>query len=291
MSSEAAAATTKPEPTTESPAESSSERGDFLSVLQHLGGAFAVAVAGLYAIGLLITNEYLMTLGFADFNLLRPKCIITGAWAVSLLLACAGPTISLLRFKDDKIGVRRLFVEIALGYLVAMGMCQVLFAVLTFRLWNLSLFAGVLLLPLTMSIGPVVNLLITIGTYKRLRPQPAFTRHTAVMAYIAISPILATFVIAMFIYPNVTGAIGGGKPQPAKLVLSPEGVTLWKQLAAPTLKGHDAVAIDLYILHETETHMILRLKQFDPAMASVVSIDKKAIMAVVPIPVNLFSRD
>jgi hypothetical protein len=216
MSTEAATATKKSKPTTESPTESNSGSGGFVNVLQHLAGAFAVAVAGLYAIGLLITNEYLMTLGFADFNLLRPKCIITGAWAVSLLLACAGPTISLLRFKDDKIDVRRLFVEIVLGYLVAMGMCQVLFAVLTLRLWNLPLFEGILLLPLTMSIGPVVNLLITISTYKRLRPQPAFTRHTAVMAYIAISPILATFVIAIFIYPNVTGAIGGGKPQPAK---------------------------------------------------------------------------
>ena len=224
MTTETAALEAKSEAVTER-SEHKPEDGSS-NLIQHVAAVFAVTVASLYAVGLLVTNEYLMTLGFTDFNLLRPKCIITGAWAVLLMLACSGPTLSLLRFKDEKIGGRRLLVEIFMGYLVALGMCQILFAVLAFKLWNMKLLEGVLLLPTTMSLGPVVNLLITLGTYRRLRPQPAFTRHTAVMAYIVISPIVATFVIALLIYPNVTTAIGGGKPQPAKLILSSEGLTL-----------------------------------------------------------------
>src|ERR1700746_1902705 len=88
---------------------------------QHLVTGFTVGAAVLYVVGMLVTNEYLFSLGFTDFNLIRPKSIITGTWAVLLMFACCGPAISLDRFKDEKIEKKRLAEKIFASYAIAMG--------------------------------------------------------------------------------------------------------------------------------------------------------------------------
>jgi hypothetical protein len=96
------------------------------SVVQQLVKEVTIGVAVVYAIGMLTTNVYLSRLGFTDFNLIRPKCIITGSWAALLMLACCGPALSLDRFKNGKITKKRLAEELFAGYAVAAGLGLIL---------------------------------------------------------------------------------------------------------------------------------------------------------------------
>jgi hypothetical protein len=89
-------------------------------LLQTIIASVSIGVAILYAVGMLVTNEYLFAFGLTDFNLIRPKCIITGTWAILLLLACSGPALSLDRFKNGKITAKRLWTELWVGYCTRM---------------------------------------------------------------------------------------------------------------------------------------------------------------------------
>ncbi len=255
-------------------------------VVQQLVKGFAVGVAVVYAIGMLTTNAYLYSLGFTDFNLIRPKCIITGTWAVLLMLACCGPALSLDRFKDGRITKKRLAEELFAGYVVAMGLGLMFCSVLVSH-WSASVAKGILLLPLSLAIAPLLHFSFWLIFYRGVRPSPSYTRHTAALAAMVISPVVATVVLGIFIYPEVHPVFGGGRPQPAKLVLASEGIAAWKQISGSTLKGHDSVATELEILYDNEAHIVVRLKNFSPETGSVAIIDRKVVVAILPGPPSL----
>jgi hypothetical protein len=52
-----------------------------------------IAVAFLYGLGLLVTNEYLITIGVSDFTSVRPKYIVTGVWVLSIVAATFIPIL------------------------------------------------------------------------------------------------------------------------------------------------------------------------------------------------------
>lgn len=252
-------------------------------IVQQLVTGLTIGAAALYAIGMLITNEYLFSIGFTDFNLIRPKSIITGTWAVLLMLACCGPALSLDRFKDGKITKKRLVKELFAGYVVAVGL-GLMFSPFLVSHWTRPVAKGFLLLPLSLASAPLLYFMIWLTLYRGARPEPSYTRLSATLAAMVISPVLATFVIAIFIYPEVHPALGGGRPQPAKLVLTNEGLGVWKQISGSTLKGHDSVATDLDILYENESYIVVRLQNFNPDTGSVAIVDKKVVVAILPGP-------
>lgn len=252
-------------------------------VLQTIVASVSIGVAALYAVGMLVTNEYLFAYGFTDFNLIRPKCIITGTWAILLMLSCSGPALSLDRYKDGKITLKRLGTELWVGYLVAFSLGLMFSSVLVTH-WSSRVALGFVLLPFSLAIAPLMYFSVVLTLYRRELSKPSYTRHTGVLAFMLISPLIATVVIAAFIYPEVHSVLGGGRPLPAKLVLNDEGVKVWKQLSGSTLKGHDSIASDLEILYENETHIIVRLKHSSPDTGSIAIIDKKLVLATIPGP-------
>jgi hypothetical protein len=249
-------------------------------LLQTIVTSASIGIAILYAVGMLITNEYLFAYGFTDFNLIRPKCIITGTWAILLMLACSGPALSLDRFKDGKITGKRLWTELWVGYLIANALGLLFTSVLVTH-WSNRAAIGFLLLPLALALAPFLYF-STVLTLYRGKPKPSYTRHTPVLFFMLVSPILATVVIAMLIYPEVHSVLGGGRPLPAKLVLNDDGVKVWKQLSGSSLKGHDSIATDLDILYENESHIVVRLKHSSPDTGSIAIIDKKLVLATLP---------
>jgi hypothetical protein len=62
------------------------EDGGSGHLLQTIITSATIGVAVLYAVGMMVTNEYLFTIGYSDFNLIRPKCIITGTWAILVVV-------------------------------------------------------------------------------------------------------------------------------------------------------------------------------------------------------------
>jgi hypothetical protein len=249
-------------------------------ILQTILAGVSIGVAVLYAAGMLITNEYLFTLGFTDFNLIRPKSIITGTWAILAMLSCSGPALSLDRFKDGKITGKRLAEEIVAGFIVAFGLGLIFSSVLVSH-WSTRVAVGFLLLPLSLALAPLLYFAV-VATLYRGQAKPSYTRHTPVMAFMVISPLIATALIAFFIYPQVHSVLGGGRPLPAKLVLNDEGAKVWRQLSGSTLKGHDSVAADLEILYENEAHIIVRIEHPSADIGSIAIIDKKVVLAVLP---------
>lgn len=250
-------------------------------LLQTIIASVSIGVAVLYAVGMLITNEYLFAHGFTDFNLIRPKSIITGTWAIILILGCCGPALSLDGFKQGKITLKRLVTELWVGYVVALGLGLIFSSVLVTH-WSNRVAVGFLLLPLSLAIAPLLYFQIAFTFYRSNPIKPSYTRHTPVIAAMLISPLLATVVIAAFIYPEVHSVLGGGRPLPAKLVLNDDGVKVWKQLSGSTLKGHDSIATDLEILYENESHVLVRLKHSSPDTGSIAIIDKKVVLATLP---------
>jgi len=262
-----------PEPTEDHP--------DIWITVQQLTKNLAISAAVLYAIGMLITNEYLFSLGITDFNLIRPKCIITGTWAVVLMLACCGPALSLDRLKDGKITKRQLVKELFAGYIVAIGLGLMFCSVLVTH-WSLALAKGLLLVPLSLAFAPLLYFLIWLTLYRGKRPEPSYTRHTATLATMVISPVIATVLIAVFIYPEVHPALGGGRPQQAKLVLSTDGLVVWRQISGTSFNWQESVTTDLEILCENESQIVVRLRNPGAEAGSVAVIDKKLVLAILP---------
>ena len=255
-------------------------------LLQTIVTSVTISLAVLYAVGMMVTNEYLFTIGYSDFNLIRPKCIITGTWAILVIISCSGPALSLDRFKDGKITSMRLGVELFVGYVVAFALCLIFSSVLVSH-WSTPVLVGFLLVPLALTIPPLLYLSVVLTLYRKEPVKPSYTRHAPVIASMLISPLLATGLIAFFIYPEVHSVLGGGRPLPAKLVLNDEGVKVWQQVSGSTLKGHDSVAADLDILYENESHIIVRLNHPNPDTGSIAILDKKVILDILPGPYSM----
>jgi hypothetical protein len=269
---------------TEVQPKESESRGSHL--LQAIVTSVSIGVAALYTVGMMVTNEYLFTIGYSDFNLIRPKCIITGTWAILVMISCSGPALSLDRFKDGKITRKTLGIEFLAGYLVAVALGLIFSSVLVSH-WSTRVFVGFLLVPVALAIVPLLYFSVVLTLYRDQQPKPSYMRHIPVLAFMLISPLIATVLIAFFIYPQVHSVLGGGRPLPAKLVLNDEGVKVWKQLSGSTLKGHDSVAADLDILYENESHIIVRLKHPSADTGSIAILDKKVILAVLPGPYSM----
>jgi hypothetical protein len=73
--------------------------GEISTALEAMAKLGAVIIAMLYVVGLLISNEYLTTLGLTDFSLLRVKCVFTGAWAVPMIFVASLPALTLWIFE------------------------------------------------------------------------------------------------------------------------------------------------------------------------------------------------
>jgi hypothetical protein len=176
--------------------------------------------------------------------------------------------------------------EIVVGFIVAFGLCMIFNSLLVSH-WSTRVVMGFLLVPLALAIAPLLYFSVVLTLYRGQTSKPSYTRHTPVMAFMLISPLIATALIAFFIYPQVHSVLGGGRPLPAKIVLNDEGVKVWKQLSGSTLKGHDSVAADLDILYENESHIIVRLKHPSPDTGSIAILDKRVILAVLPGPYSM----
>jgi hypothetical protein len=187
------------------------------------------------------------------------------------------------RFKNGKITKKRLAEELFAGYAVAAGLGLIFCSVLVSH-WSTSVAKGILLLPLLLAIAPLLHFSVWLILYRGVRPCPPYTRHTATLAAMVISPLLAAVLLGIFIYPEVHPVFGGGRPQPAKLVLTTEGVAAWKQISGSTLRGHDSVATELEILYDNEAHIMVRLKTFSPETGSVAIIDRRVVVAILPSP-------
>jgi hypothetical protein len=55
--------------------------------LEQAAKAMAVLIGGSYAVGMMVSNGYLASFGISDFDVLRPKAVLSGLWFVLLFAA------------------------------------------------------------------------------------------------------------------------------------------------------------------------------------------------------------
>lgn len=284
------------------------ERGESEESVQGEGIKWLALVgAGLYAIGLMLTNEYLSFVGISDFSSLRPKYLITGGWCVLLMffaslpaiLSAAGFISTSERLKKE---AQRNSVRIAASLVVAV---IIFWASFKLTLWILHGFLRILeddtdpgadmwayaTLPEATKVVLLLSILIAVGVViARLNTRGRFK--FGLSSYITLSVIaigvltIATFGIAEGIYDKVLPAYGGGKPTAAELILTREGVDFWKQAGAINQPKGDSTSTGLVeIVYENEQNLVLKVpyqKGLD-RLDKIVIVDKKLVSGILPL--------
>jgi hypothetical protein len=60
-------------------------------LLKTLGSTFTITIAVFYAVGVIVTNAYLLSIDVTDFNVFKSRCVLTGTWATVMIICVALP--------------------------------------------------------------------------------------------------------------------------------------------------------------------------------------------------------
>jgi hypothetical protein len=230
-----------------SDADDSSGWGRVSARVEAILKALSLIGLGLYVVGLLVVNAYFAKYGITDFALLKPQCLLTGAWSLLLIGVASLPAFAFVEAVSDKklSGVKRyskaLLGLVLLTYLstfMAFGIFALIGHVVLTAQSLVRMNLGVpgwyyllltMLLPCIMRVRPTD---ITVISPKRDWPLKA-------APFFAVSGVLGIFVIAFNIYDSVDPEMGGGRPLPAGFFFSQDGKALLDYLRHTARPFHD----------------------------------------------------
>jgi hypothetical protein len=212
--------------------QKSENKLSFLEVIER-GAKAALSIAALiYALGIVISNQYVMSLHVSDFTALKPKYIITGTWALLMLVTAGLPVLMVFSSwtalsqqpSRDKHFWPKLIVTAALGIGTSLTLNPVILGVLggDADQVNLSIFA--LLTLRTCLVG-----VIFVAAYEVRRVTIVFTPfiQLALLLFLPTYLLMATGKQIQLIYVHVPEAMGGGKSHIGELILNKEGGAFW----------------------------------------------------------------
>jgi hypothetical protein len=271
-----------------------------LDLLKSLAGLLTFILAVCFGIGLLVTNFYLVTIGVSDFDLLKARCILTGAWACLLLFILSIPSFVLLRISRAPAGhdLRKsakgeILRVISLGLSLAIMLGAILRGIPP----NFEMLPLYCICMALITLPAVYNIWFETTARKNLPDSMASRLRDAKVrttVFAAITTVGAIFFLSQVFYPSVLPIFGGGKPQKAHLVLTDEGVSTWKRIlqaagtdgaakqpvGGPSLEPVPALTPEIEILYENEARLVVRLKPNDKMVIAV--IDRKLLSAIIP---------
>lgn len=215
----------------------------FLSQAESLLKVLSLTGIFLYGIGLLVTNTFLSKYGTSDFSVVKPQCIFTGIWTLTILFLAALPGFAVviaLAYGSGKALSRTiwealLFIPMCyLASLLALGLFDIYLGAYgveapNFGALNIGI-PGWRLLLVLMSVFPSLFLL-------RSRTDRSF--RTILPLWIgALIPmcLIASFVVGYEIFETVRREVGGGEPPSATFFFAPEGKDLVTLLRAQTTR-------------------------------------------------------
>jgi hypothetical protein len=224
----------------------------------------------LYAIGLLVMNTYLAKYGITDFAILKPQCLLTGAWATLLLLFATFPALIFVQTISEKRkpAIRRYAIAflllVACAYTAtfcAIGIFSLLAGVVESNKGLLYLDPGVpgwrwllvaMLLPCLLRIRQSD---INLDSPKRdwlMKSFPGF-----IFAW-----IVGIFIIGFQTYESINPEMGGGRPLVAGLYLSADAkdlLTYLKHAARPFHDADPANTIQGELIYTTSDRYVFRV--------------------------------
>jgi hypothetical protein len=237
----------------------------------------AFAALTCYAIGLVVVNTYLFRLGVSDFDLLKPRFILTGVLFVALVgmtpaaLLLLGPFLVFLLRPEraspgegsneraspseepkSKVKPRRratAWLDVALnlyGSLVLFGL-TVLFMVYPYVILVTYLHEGlkrggrIYLFTLGFSAAIIVFVLIARNFHKHFRAHGfSFNRFALVLlGFVVVISAGATTLnlFAQYVYPQIPEQFGGGEPRVVQLQVAKDAAADVQGLGIPMLKA------------------------------------------------------
>jgi hypothetical protein len=255
---------------------STKEIPSLLSSLEQVAKTLAFVLALLYGLGLLVTNQHLMTLGVADFTAVRPKYILTGLWTALLLLAGSlpviffigavietGPIEQMSRQKQQWRNVKLL--QSLLAGLIAMLVFEYLILKAVGALYSFSVPQMLSMSwQLMLKMCSLVLLAFMVQTWVDEERAQRLRKGLKLIAFgcgtlLIISSLLITDKQINQIYINVPEGLGGAKPHAATIIFNEKGVAFWKK--ASDLQDNQPTAVfknpNVDILFETEQVLVL----------------------------------
>lgn len=213
----------------------------------------ALVVAVSYALGVLISNQYLVTLGVSDFASLKPKYIITGLWTILLIVLAALPVLMPMAAvksypNRNKYFISAVFFVVACAFLVAfepfvfmllgsdISVKSVLDGTATQRqivesnLFYTACFKLIVVVWVGVSLTAFM-----IARAKRLTNTNIRSKHFGATIYAVIGLFVcatlgaATHNVAVDIYSHIPAASGGGQPTIGRLILNKDGEAFWAE--------------------------------------------------------------
>ena len=224
--------------------------------------ASVIVLAILYGLGLLVTNEYLITLGVSDFTSVRPKYIVTGAWVLVIVAATFIPILFPLLIRESRVAEK-----IAAAFLGALVAWVSVFFVL--RVLGIQSELREMWKPLTLLLGVSSAIYFQTWLFRKIIVIPAAISISAIVLLGCFGGITATFIVAKKIYPKVPEALGGGKPLSGRIILNKEAAEFWVEAGVeksdPPNKTDDtfddtARSRSVKILYQDEHVMVIEVQ-------------------------------
>jgi hypothetical protein len=239
--------------------------------IESIAKTLVLSVAALYTLGLVVTNQYLISINSSDFTSLQPKCAITGAWSLALVVVSALPALmfflswSLAERYSHSEKVRQLLVRSAIVCAgVGLGVALAIFG-LNSVISLLRVPADPALVPLKdslcLDVSASVGFLGAIWGFVRLLPPKIFK--IALVIYVALCLYFAAHVSQSlgYIYGEVPQALAGGRPLHAALIFNQNGVAFWRDIGGDfsSLNNGSKRSVEVEVLFQDRDYFVIRL--------------------------------
>jgi len=203
-----------------------------LELLEKCAKAAAAAGVLFYVTGLIVANQHLAHFDLTDFGSLKPKYVLTGAWAIFVVSVLGFPGIALtlfFRLRTDP--YKKAQRQQALLMVIAGG----LLGYLVLNLIRVLITEGGEKIGLGASLGLISGPLILCALVSLMTVTPTEERYLNMslgIPMILLFSFLSLYNISKLIYGRLPESFGGGRPISAELILNKDGAAFWAQTGA-----------------------------------------------------------
>jgi hypothetical protein len=238
------------------------------TLIDPIAKAIALLVGIFYAFGLIISNQYLLSIEASDFGTLQPKCAITGAWSVALVAIAVLPTLIGAHFwswmnpieakgtRANIIAFGGVLIGVGLGVLLSICCADAVISLLRIP-------AGSDITPFTweLRLSASMFLAIELVIWKFIRPLPINIRRWGILVLGAIGlyAIMAVSQDIGYIYQEVPPSLAGGRPTSATLIFNQSGVAFWQDIGMFDTLAPTKRSVKVEVLLQDEHSFVIRL--------------------------------
>jgi hypothetical protein len=260
-------------------------------------GSVGAAFALVYGSGLVTSNIFLGHLGLADFSLLKPKAVFTGAIVLASLAAlAAGPIHLVAQLRDEKKQIPRPFTRrfLLISSTEIVVPLSVVFAICCLVKAHPERSLSALMQPgdfIASTSHPFLNsLILTIGFFlssfavavtavesfrllNRLKEAISFpgisTRLAKLIFLLAACLLSLSLYIDLFavtFYIFIPQALGGGSPEEKSLLIQSDSVQALKGLGFEFIDDHSSLTKPVSVLSESDDSLgvIVKVREVNP---------------------------